>query len=242
MGRAEVIVVDNGSRVLPEAVVAAYPAVRLVAEPTPGPGPARNRGAALARAPLLVFADADCKVGARLAAGDPRPLRRRPRPRRPRRPGPHLRRRPGPPPPGRGLRGGLCLPPAPLHRAAGLLGDRQHGDAPGSLRRGRRLRRHRHRRGQRLGRARRPNGPRHRLRARGPGPPSGADLDRRHRGEMGAPHQPPPCDRGPRDRRPRPLDAEGAAPSPPRRSSRSRASSPPTASPPPATAASPSAP
>jgi glycosyltransferase involved in cell wall biosynthesis len=31
MARAEVIVVDNGSRVLPEAVVAPYPAVRLVA-------------------------------------------------------------------------------------------------------------------------------------------------------------------------------------------------------------------
>jgi GT2 family glycosyltransferase len=62
MARAEVIVVDNGSRALPEAVVARWPGVRLVAEPTPGPGPARNRGAALARAPLLVFADADCKV------------------------------------------------------------------------------------------------------------------------------------------------------------------------------------
>ena len=39
MGRAEVIIVDNGSRVLPEAGVAPYPAVRLVSEATPGPGP-----------------------------------------------------------------------------------------------------------------------------------------------------------------------------------------------------------
>jgi GT2 family glycosyltransferase len=62
MARAEVIVVDNGSRELPEAVAARHPCVRLVSEATPGPGPARNRGAALSRAPLLVFADADCKV------------------------------------------------------------------------------------------------------------------------------------------------------------------------------------
>ena len=38
MGRAEVIIVDNGSHTLPEAVVAPYPAVRLVSEATPGPG------------------------------------------------------------------------------------------------------------------------------------------------------------------------------------------------------------
>ena len=62
MGRAEVIIVDNGSRALPEAVVAPYPGVRLVAEATPGPGPARNRGVALGRAPLIAFADADCRV------------------------------------------------------------------------------------------------------------------------------------------------------------------------------------
>jgi glycosyltransferase involved in cell wall biosynthesis len=56
----EVIVVDNGSDRLPEAETAAYPFVRLAQEPVPGPGPARNRAAALARAELLAFIDADC--------------------------------------------------------------------------------------------------------------------------------------------------------------------------------------
>lgn len=60
MGRAEVIVVDNGSRRKPHEVVARFPGVVLVEEPVPGPGPARNRGAALARGPILAFTDADC--------------------------------------------------------------------------------------------------------------------------------------------------------------------------------------
>ncbi len=55
----EVIVVDNGSRELPRTVCAEFGA-RLLAEPTPGPGPARNRGIEEARAPLLAFIDADC--------------------------------------------------------------------------------------------------------------------------------------------------------------------------------------
>lgn len=59
-GRFEVLVVDNGSAVPPEAVVARHPFARLVVEPTPGPGPARNRGIALARAPIVAFLDADC--------------------------------------------------------------------------------------------------------------------------------------------------------------------------------------
>jgi GT2 family glycosyltransferase len=58
--RFEVIVVDNGSRALPRAEVAAFPVVHLVEEPAPGPGPARNRGAGLARGPLLAFTDSDC--------------------------------------------------------------------------------------------------------------------------------------------------------------------------------------
>ena len=62
MARAEVIVVDNGSRVLPRAVVAGFPGVTLAEEPTPGPGPARNRGVALSRAPILAFTDGDCRV------------------------------------------------------------------------------------------------------------------------------------------------------------------------------------
>jgi glycosyltransferase involved in cell wall biosynthesis len=64
MDRAEVIVVDNGSRQPPRAVVADFPGVVLAEEPTPGPGPTRNRGVALSRAPILAFTDSDCRVGA----------------------------------------------------------------------------------------------------------------------------------------------------------------------------------
>ncbi|MEC9433892.1 MAG: glycosyltransferase [Pseudomonadota bacterium] len=60
--RMELIVVDNGSRVLPEEVVAAFPGVTLLQEREPGPGPARNLGAAHAAAPLLAFIDADIQV------------------------------------------------------------------------------------------------------------------------------------------------------------------------------------
>jgi glycosyltransferase involved in cell wall biosynthesis len=56
----EVIVVDNGSETLPEAICAAYPDVQLLQEPEPGPGPARNRGVAAARGDILAFIDADC--------------------------------------------------------------------------------------------------------------------------------------------------------------------------------------
>jgi GT2 family glycosyltransferase len=62
MGRAEVIVVDNGSRALPHAAIAGFPGVRLAEEAVPGPGPARNRGIALARAPIIACTDADCRV------------------------------------------------------------------------------------------------------------------------------------------------------------------------------------
>ena len=62
MGRAEVIVVDNGSRALPRDAVAAFPGVILATESEPGPGHARNRGVALARAPLVAFTNSDCTV------------------------------------------------------------------------------------------------------------------------------------------------------------------------------------
>lgn len=61
-GGVEIIVVDNGSRILPDAVLARHPDVRGLAEPTPGPGPARNTGVAAARAPVLAFIDADCRA------------------------------------------------------------------------------------------------------------------------------------------------------------------------------------
>jgi glycosyltransferase involved in cell wall biosynthesis len=59
-GRFEVLVVDNGSGAPPVELVARFPFARLLAEPTPGPGPARNRGIALARAPIVAFLDSDC--------------------------------------------------------------------------------------------------------------------------------------------------------------------------------------
>jgi len=60
MSGVEIIVVDNGSRSLPQVAAAGACAVVLAEEGTPGPGPARNRGVALTRAPILAFTDADC--------------------------------------------------------------------------------------------------------------------------------------------------------------------------------------
>ena len=57
----EIIVVDNGSTIPPDAVVEAAGA-HLLHEPQPGPGLARNRGAAAARTPVLAFIDADCRA------------------------------------------------------------------------------------------------------------------------------------------------------------------------------------
>jgi glycosyltransferase involved in cell wall biosynthesis len=58
----EVIVIDNGSRSLPEALVAGFPHARLLHEPTPGPGPARNAGVQAANGEILAFIDADCRA------------------------------------------------------------------------------------------------------------------------------------------------------------------------------------
>ncbi len=61
---AEVIVVDNGSKLLPQRLCDGFPKTRLLTEPTPGPGPARNTGAAAAGGAILAFVDADCIAGA----------------------------------------------------------------------------------------------------------------------------------------------------------------------------------
>jgi len=52
----EIIVVDNGSDVLPDVPEH----VTLIQEKTPGPGPARNAGVQKARGNVLAFLDADC--------------------------------------------------------------------------------------------------------------------------------------------------------------------------------------
>ena len=73
----EIIVVDNNSRTLPEAVVAAFPDVRLISETEAGPGLARNTGVAACTGDILAFIDADCiahpgwlsAIATRIAAG-----------------------------------------------------------------------------------------------------------------------------------------------------------------------------
>lgn len=62
-GRAEIVVVDNGSRIPLDEVAANYPSVKFARELTPGPGPARNLGVLNASAQVLAFIDADCRAG-----------------------------------------------------------------------------------------------------------------------------------------------------------------------------------
>jgi glycosyltransferase involved in cell wall biosynthesis len=56
----EVIVVDNGSQLLPVDICNRYEFVRLERETAPGPGMARNRGILLAGGEIFAFIDADC--------------------------------------------------------------------------------------------------------------------------------------------------------------------------------------
>jgi glycosyltransferase involved in cell wall biosynthesis len=58
-GPVELIVVDNGSKVMPVEICSGF-GVTLLSEPTPGPGPARNRGVSHAAGDILAFIDADC--------------------------------------------------------------------------------------------------------------------------------------------------------------------------------------
>lgn len=59
--RYEVIVVDNNSKDATKEIVAKFD-VRLVWESKPGASAARNTGAKLARANILYFVDADCRL------------------------------------------------------------------------------------------------------------------------------------------------------------------------------------
>ncbi len=56
----EVILVDNGSQVALDPIVAQFPTVRLLEELQPGPGHARNKGVANAKGAIFAFIDADC--------------------------------------------------------------------------------------------------------------------------------------------------------------------------------------
>jgi glycosyltransferase involved in cell wall biosynthesis len=58
----EVIVVDNGSKILPVTAIERYSSTVLLQESRPGPGLARNRGVEAARADILAFTDADCRA------------------------------------------------------------------------------------------------------------------------------------------------------------------------------------
>lgn len=55
----ELIVVDNGSHVLPQSICDTYGA-KLLTETEPGPGPARNCGVSASSGNILAFIDADC--------------------------------------------------------------------------------------------------------------------------------------------------------------------------------------
>jgi GT2 family glycosyltransferase len=58
----EVIVVDNGSILLPEDVIGRHPGTYLLQEIKPGPGLARNRGVQAAVGDIFCFTDADCRA------------------------------------------------------------------------------------------------------------------------------------------------------------------------------------
>jgi len=60
-GEWEIVVVDNGSGVGLEDVVAGHPRARLVHEARVGSYAARNRGVQEARGEILAFTDADCR-------------------------------------------------------------------------------------------------------------------------------------------------------------------------------------
>lgn len=59
---AEIIVIDDGSRDRPEAVVARYPQVRLMRQDNQGLAIARNSGLRATQAPFLLFLDADDRL------------------------------------------------------------------------------------------------------------------------------------------------------------------------------------
>ena len=231
--RAEVIVVDNGSRALPRAVVAGFPGVTLRRGADPGAGagaqPRRRRCRGRRSSPSPTATAGSTAPGSRRSCGIS------PRTRAlddPRRRHPAVPGRPGEPDRGRGLRMRLRLPADPLHLPEGLFGDRQHGDAArGCSTRSGRSRGIERLRGPRLGSAGARPRPRHPLAPRRDRPPPGAAhdgraarQDRPHR-QLRLPHR-----RG-RPRRAGEVGRQGAGARRSRRSPRSRASPAPTGSP-----------
>jgi glycosyltransferase involved in cell wall biosynthesis len=57
----EVLVVDNGSRVVPHDPVSRHPFARLLHQPAPGSYAARNVGVQAARGEVFAFTDSDCR-------------------------------------------------------------------------------------------------------------------------------------------------------------------------------------
>ena len=60
LDRLEVIIVDNGSKIIPAASGEPFKSLLVLSETTPGPGPARNTGVAASGGEMLFFIDADC--------------------------------------------------------------------------------------------------------------------------------------------------------------------------------------
>ena len=56
----EIIVVDNGSDVMPQSVVSQFPHSHLVVEAKPSSYAARNKGLSVAKGEIIAFTDADC--------------------------------------------------------------------------------------------------------------------------------------------------------------------------------------
>ena len=60
LDRLEIIVIDNGSKIMPTLPVGDFKCLLVLYEATPGPGPARNTGVAASGGEMLFFIDADC--------------------------------------------------------------------------------------------------------------------------------------------------------------------------------------
>lgn len=60
LDKLEIIIVDNGSKVIPSLHSRVFKNISILSEATPGPGPARNTGVGASGGEMLFFIDADC--------------------------------------------------------------------------------------------------------------------------------------------------------------------------------------